>query len=345
MVRRPIEGESMSDSNQQGSQENKRLRATENDPDLGVHVVTEYMFCERAGVIAHESKFKDNGQEIRPVRLGYIPRYDEREIEKKLGLVFMWLLWGVGASVLGIVVCGVLALTVWPLTVLGCWLLLLLTIAGVTYGLVITFQLTSRLSKARGAKPKEPTFNGAGEVPVDWWQLLAAGYEAQLWPDQLSLPEWKLHGSPWRVLVRGETYIPVFLWHSKKRKLHKQHFARMAAYCELLRIAAWGNSPYGVILFSGSTDGIAIPNTEVSRDALADGVRGMRQLLRLIATGPLFANPAKESFCFDCPYAYLKPYSEIPEREGDPKPTLVGTGKSKRHSTCGDRFRWTPPRQ
>ncbi len=277
----------MADSNPQSSPENVRLRATDNDPDLGVHVVTEYLFCERAGVIAHEAGFSDNGQETRSIRLGYLPRYDEREIERKLGIVFMSLLWGTGAAILSMVICGLLALTVWPLAILACWLLLLVTIAGVAYGLVISFLLTARLSEARGAKPLEPAFDGAGKVPVDWWQLLAAGYEAQSWPEPLTAAEWKLSGNPWQVLVRGETYIPVFLWRSKNREPHKQHFARMAAYCELLRLAAWGNSPYGVILYAGTTDGIAIPNSPKAQEALADGVRGMRQLLRLVATGPL----------------------------------------------------------
>ncbi len=275
--------------------DDRRLIANRHDESLGVHVITEFLFCPRAGVIAHESEESDHGQDIRSVRLGYLPRYEQARIAEAIGRITMYLIGGIVCSVLTIGLFGILAFTVSPAFLLVCWLLLVVLIAGLAVGVWALAVLTYRHSQAVGAKPKEPEFDSDRPASVDWWGLIAAGFELRIWPDPLLDNEWKLAGRPWRVLVRGETYIPVFLRNSDNRKLHKQHYARMAAYCELLRRRAGGVSPYGVVLYAGTQDAIAIPNSRSAQRALADGAAGMRRVVPNLKSGLQPESPAE--FC------------------------------------------------
>jgi hypothetical protein len=121
-----------------------RLLAAGNDPDLGVHVVTEFLYCPRAGVITYEEKSDDHGEETRSIRLGYQPKYDLKKIAEEIGRVTMLLLVGIGAVTAGILVAGLLAVTIWPWAIVVCWLLFLALLVGVPYGLWVLLQLTYR---------------------------------------------------------------------------------------------------------------------------------------------------------------------------------------------------------
>lgn len=325
------------------SSQHRRLVATAKDAALGVHTASEFLYCPRAGVISYEAGKHDSGEEVRSIRLGYLPNYDLKRIAAEIGRISLLLVLGIAISAGGIVIAGLLAITVWPAAILICWLLFLVLLVGVPCGLWFLLLLTYRHSQAVGAQPKEPEFDGDGAVPADWWGLIAAGYELRQWPDVLTIPEWKLSGRPWRVLTRGETYVPVFLRRSDRRELFKQHYARVAAYCELLKQSAWGDSPFGVILYAATVDAVAIPHTPVANEALIEGVRGMRHLVQVVASAPMLVEPGSAAACKKCPLGEMTPYSEVPLREGDRKPVLYRHGKKLYHSECGDRFNWTPP--
>ncbi len=332
-----------SEASNRAGNEDRRLVASGHDDPLGVHVITEFLFCPRAGVIAHESEESDRGQDTRPIRLGYLPRYDQARIAEAIGRITMYLIGGVVGGLLSIGLCGILTLTVSPTFLIGCWLLLLVLVVGVATGCWALVVLTHRHSRAAGAKPKEPKFDGDNPTAADWWGLIAAGFELRIWPDPLEDSEWKLAGRPWRVLVRGETYVPVFLRNSDNRKLHKQHFARMAAYCQLLQRQAGGESPFGVILYAKTQDAVAIPNSGAAHRALADGAAGMRRLLPNLKGGLQPEPPADESICRGCPNGAMQVYQEIPQRSEDQPPFLEKSRGKHYHCVCGDRFRATPP--
>jgi hypothetical protein len=78
----------------------------------------------------------------------------------------MLLLAGIGAATAGILVAGLLTLTIWPWAIVVCWLLFLGLLVGVPYGLWVMLQLTYRHAKSVGAKPKEPVFTDGKAVMV-----------------------------------------------------------------------------------------------------------------------------------------------------------------------------------
>ena len=57
--------------------------ARPDDPALGVHVLTEFLFCQRAGLLTWEKREPDPGQERDP-HLNYLPDYFIREITEAL---------------------------------------------------------------------------------------------------------------------------------------------------------------------------------------------------------------------------------------------------------------------
>lgn len=321
----------------------RRLMASRADDPLNVHVVSEYLFCERASVLALESEEADPGLDLRTVRLGYLPRYDERRLEKWLGKATAGLLIGDGLLVSALALCGALAWAGYGWTLLVCWALLALLVGVSCAGLGLLFLLTWRLAAARGAKPTEPDFSGSETCDLGWWSLIAAGYELQQWPDSIMVERWRLSGRPWRVLVRGETAVPVLLSKRGDGRLQKNHFARIAAYCSLVAEQSGMESPFGVVLLAGTTDCVAIRHSAVSQQALADGVVGMRELARLVRTEPMFAKTPSATRCYSCPHGRLAPYREPPVPEGQPEPFLVQLGGKSFQSRCGLRFRWAPP--
>lgn len=321
----------------------QRLAASGKDEHLNVHVVSEYLFCERAGVLAKESQVPDPGLELRTVRLGYLPRYELRQLESWISRITVAMIGGGALSALGMLAGGVAAWwgASWGLVV--CWVLLLTSIIGVVAGLGLLLLLTWRLAQARGAEPMEPDFSEVEAVELPWWSLVAAGYELQQWPDTVTIERWRLTGRPWRVLVRGRTAIPVLLSKRSPGKLQKNHFARIAAYCALLSEQAGIESPFGVVLFYRTTDCTAVKFSSWSLRALADGVVGMRELARLIATERLFARIPDPQHCHACPLGQLKRYQEPSLASGEAPPVAIERKGVKYQSECGYRFQWTPP--
>src|SRR5947209_1200704 len=57
------------------------------DPWLGVHVLTEFVFCPRAGLIELEKETRDEGDESQRepwANLSYVPLYDLSEIDERI---------------------------------------------------------------------------------------------------------------------------------------------------------------------------------------------------------------------------------------------------------------------
>lgn len=319
------------------------LRAGEHDPVLGIHAVTEFMFCPRAGVIAHESEHDDLNALPRSLLLRYLPRYDLTRIEEQIGKLVVVLAIGTGVGLAGLLILGILALAKWPMLVIACWAMLAALVVFVAALLIGVGILVWRRTAALGAPAEEPTFTGAEAVPIAWWGLRAAGWAPRRYPDGLSVAEWKLVGRPWLVLCKGDERAPVFLMRSSKKKLYQQHYARMAGYCELLQRATGCQCRFGLILFVGSYRGLAAPNTTVAQRALVDGVRGARRMVHSIASGLEPAAPANNAICFVCPLGRPKIYRAQNGADTSSQPNLLrGRDGRHYHSACGDRFQWTP---
>lgn len=322
-----------------------RLQACEADDWVSVRTVSQHLFCDRAGVITHEGRHEDLGFEGRPIRLGYLPRYDLREIESMIG---RWLTGAVIVGVAGTLLVAVLCLAAWlidpRLLVIAAAVLLALGVSAVV-ALSVLFLLMWRLTTAKETPPTEPQFTSNAAVMVDWWGLQAAGFELQDWPGTLKNEAWKLAGKPWGVLVRGRQRIPIFFDMSNRVRLEKKHYARLAAYCLMLESEAQVESPFGVILRRGSTTVEAVPNTEEAAGALADGLEGVRKSLVSVAENPLYAAHAPAHLCAACPFGELLAIDELPSPPNGTTLMPVKTKRGPKASVCGVRFQWTPPHE
>ena len=105
------------------------MMAQDNTPWVRVHELTEFMFCQRAGVIAREESKPDSGDELeRAPRLDYLHDYEieliERDLQKTWNRIWQVLTWA-SPVVLAIFILSVALDGRWALVLipLGVWLL------------------------------------------------------------------------------------------------------------------------------------------------------------------------------------------------------------------------------
>lgn len=320
------------------------LRASDADETLGVHDITEFLFCQRAGVISWHEEHDDPNASPRTVLLGYLPKYDLASINEAIGRIVTQMFVAAFGGLIG--VAATLALAYWGSLLLAVMAsaLLLITLAGlIVFQFVCLAILWRRRIQALGATPGEPQFAGDREVAVDWWKMRAAGWTPHRYPEGLHVDEWKLSAKPWLVLFRGNQRIPVFRWKTKSRVPKKQHFARIAGYCALIERATGCESPYGILLYHGKQVGVAIPFSEIAGQAFAHGVRGLRHRLQAFGAGLETPKPRHEGRCWGCPHG--DPIAFLTEgrvEDGADRTRPLAFDRRERHSPCGDRFNWTP---
>lgn len=235
------------------------------EPTIGVHVMTEFIYCPRAGVVASEEGWEDTGEDDRPGRLDFVPNYRLREIEDALQRAINWfgLQLGLGLVVFLVTLFwargGDLRVT-WAL---GGALMILAGLAGKSMLTVV--RLTCQRMQVLSAVPKEPEFTDGKPVWINWWQLRAAGFSASTADWQMADDDARLSGKPFRVLCRGSLRIPVFRQRRPTDRLYRQHFARIAAYCHLIEVSSGKQSPFGIVLRGRSYQCVAIPIGEEAR--------------------------------------------------------------------------------
>ena len=179
---------------------------------------------------------------------------------------------------------------------------------------------------------------------------MKAGFESITYQDTLRDERWKLAGRPWRVLRKGGMRIPVFLMR-RGNKVKFQHIARMAAYCHLIETCEGAESPYGIVLFNGTYDGIAIPNAPGPRKAFHSALVKSRKIINDSIEGKDPEPPSNRQICYYCPNG--RPVSYIPgetehKKMGEPLPVHIIPAFPAGydfHSACGDRFRWVAPHE
>jgi hypothetical protein len=337
-------------TSQPGDLQSPNLDAATGDPRLGVHVLTEFFYCPRAGVVAFESQPDDCGEDERPGRLDYLPRYDLQNIEAALASVLRRLAL-LGVLLLFVAVITTILMTVWGSGIFwagGMFFVLLLIPTGLVTADVI--RLTARRTAALSAVGREPLLGTRDEPePIDWWQLRNAGFTAKRYEDPLHDEHWKLAGRPYLVLCRGDVRIPVFRQHRPQEKVYRQHFARIAAYCHLIERCTGFKSPYGVILFAKTYKGVALRNSPAARKAFHDGLKAARRIARESRVGSE-PPPPDAHICLQCPIGkpvvYRAGVTESVSTGGVlPVRGAIGPDKKLYHSRCGDRFRWLPPHE
>lgn len=321
--------------------------AQPDDPPLGVHVLTEFIFCQRAGLLTWEQRESDSGDDRDP-HLNYLPDYFVREITEALEevtqRVWCFLTWApVAMSVIGIV--G------WSVS----WILAACLAIGAATTLPIfwrdvsaMWKLNERRNLARQPGGAEPRLDLSSPQEVNWWAMQQAGFEPIRLNGELNDPRTRLSGKPWAILQRADTRIPVFLRRSSDRRLFPQHFARIAAYCHLIATCERARAPYGIILFADTYDGIAIPVDESSGQELERGLELARRLIRSKRERRADPGPAQDANpCIDCPLGRPRDYHQGETELVIDEITLAAHVTNDINgkpcvSDCGTRYRWVP---
>ncbi len=352
------------------------MKAHPKDPWIGVNMLTEFIFCARAGLLEHEQQADDDGEENsnETVHVGFMPKWElhaiERALNERADQVKVQLAklsaYLKGMAIASIPIClfgGIVAIikseVFWLVAGVALCLIGSVALAVSVLSAVVRLrgeigELDALRHKALSSIPHEPNPMRTENQGANWWSLSKAGFESIVYKDPLRDESWRLAGRPWRVLRRGSLRIPVFkkrrtAW-GEGRRLYRQHYARIAAYCRLIERCEGAESPYGIVLFDdGTYNGIAI-----SKDAagtwvpLRDGLPTARQVIRQsVEKNEDPSEPYSHRICLHCPWG--KPFvidggDNKNVRYGEPLPVFGVTGSDSRsyHSACGDRFRWTP---
>jgi hypothetical protein len=331
-------------------------------PWIGVHVLSQFVFCPRAGLIEYEQQAEDEGEEAVDTagpRLDFVPEFEPQLLEQQLGARLDRLkrdakIVGSGAALaaLGLLIATTVS---WSHSEMAGFVIMLLGVGGLVVGAGLAVEsfnkyslVRQRLAEWQRAIPAEPDPLVHTPQTVHWFSLLKAGYESAPVREALRDPRLQLAGKPWRMLRRGNARIPVFrIRPGKSVKIYPKHRARVAAYSHLLEVGERQRSPFGIVLFPGRYDGVAIRNDPYNRKVFDDG---RRLAQHTIAAAQRNVDPAApdRNLCRSCPLGRPRVAGRREAlRWGQPLPPYPFRGVDDRnyHSDCGDRFRWTPPHE
>ena len=320
---------------------------------LGVHVVSEQIFCPRAMLSTQAESVEDVGQERSILRLDYTPSYEIAELEQKLAAQAT-LLWQLTAAVATFAVLGfLLTLVHWSFFWAGlfaaaipAWLFL--------QEMRTTWRLLQDQSAVARAKPIEPSELVPQDESVNWWSLRAAGFVSHPVDEMLVDEELGIRGRPWRILRRGPLAIPVYVRNGSD-ELRPQQRARIAAYCHLIRVNEHAESPLGIVLDRGTFAGLAV---KPSAEDFQRIKRALRQIPRILTDwltiGSIPSPPMESNYapCWRCPHGKPRLYEpEVTETTCYGRKVAMFRTKTDQqqgkifHSRCGDHFGWIPPHE
>ena len=206
---------------------------------IGVHVLSEHVFCPRAALIASEAG-DDAGDEEPKLgpRLDLFEDYDEHRFTEALhqrwGEMRLWLTLMAPAILIVLLVCGFYSLLAGAILSLP----ILILLAKCWETLTHIIGLVRERARYRAAATVEIDLAPTEIKRLSWWSLRKAGFDCTKPVDALSDPEGELNGKPWRILRKGNTIaVPVIRRHQGSSDWGPQHEVRIAAYCDLIEKA------------------------------------------------------------------------------------------------------------
>lgn len=319
---------------------------------LSVHALGQYVFCVRSAILAAETG--DQRDIDDPLsRFTYLPNFDRERIEEmlsaKITQLAFFLLYGVCLAVL--MKMGLAEQNRWvfyPSLIaflgLACWSLDIL---------VRIFDLALRRRAAIRAEAREPEPTITEIEPVNWWSMLAAGFEPARCQQPFQHPELPLEGAPWRVFERDSRRIPVIKSGShqlgvRRGELFPKHQVRLVAYALLLEATSHIEVPYGLVFPVDSPHGLAFPITDELRGRCLNLLAEFDQTLvhsQQQDSQPTL--PENRNRCSGCDYG--KPIPTTPKeidndlKAGRQLVVLQSQEGNLYRCQCADRFGSAPP--
>lgn len=319
-------------------QNTSRMVARGNDPWISVSLLSEHLYCPRAGVIQHELPEENFEDKFRLFHLGRRRRtfYDLRQIGRALkrciGFFVVFVVAAIASYIFGDLKYEAAAKQFGPHPPLTpeMWIPVLIALALMLPALfclvrfIEIFLLNYIPARLAGSGVPDPLHQESQQVK--WWKFINAGFRLVNPQDQYRDEQWHLVGNPWRILVKGDLRIPVFRRRpshgTSGAQLYRQHYGRMAAYCHLIEKCEGAWSPYGIVLQADSYKAQTVPYQPGSRKVFHDGLVDARQTLKLLPQRAP-AVPSNTQVCLLCPHSRRDPLSG--------------------YSVCGQRFSWNPP--
>ncbi len=315
---------------------------------LGVHAVSEFVFCPRAGLLARESTPVDTGEDEPPLgpRLDGFHDYHEQrfteEIHAAWGNVRLWMTGLAPALLLVFVVWR--TVSPWGGLVASLPALYLISRLWDTGLAIVTLLRERAVLRAAPATPVDLAPRKITEA--NWWTLRKAGFDCVLLRD--AHRDEVLVGKPWRLLIKDAQWqIPVIRKHRGERTWGPQHLVRAAAYCRLVERCEGGRAPFALLMFADSYEGVVIPNLPEHQRQLDRAVQDFDRALELSDRGQAIPPAPVDDRCLGCPWGQPRPFDERAVLNGRAVTPLKieGIARGEWHCPCGDKFRWTPPHE
>ena len=332
---------------------------------LGVHTLSEFVFCPRAGVISQELNNNDSGVDTGFVDLSYSPDYDivlAKQQFSQIGKRFEKFSFGLLGATLTTAILGT---AIKPFLGILCLLIIVPTVLFFLPRLYRDFLSYRHLRKQIALYDQEnkrlPDLKDPATETIPWYSLLKS-CDVEKCHDLLKDEELGIEGKPWKLLHCGNVCLPVFFCRKPVAAsesendpvawLKKQHSVRMKAYCHLIEKNTGKHSSCGIIVFAGMMDAVAIKfwNNEAAQRQLDDALEIARADLEEFERSEKVGVPA-EYLCHQCHLGRPKNYRLEPgvaRRDGiEIRAKLhkakVDGKKRTLHSVCGDLYQWTPP--
>lgn len=324
-----------------------------NTPMIGVHSLSEFEFCPRAGIISFGEQSDDPGMERSVSHLDYLPFYELKKLDEEFDRILLRIKIKSAIGLIFLLFAGV------GYVLSAFWLSFLILIF---LGL-LAVQFTKDLKRAweldsiRNQFIKAPALRLNLENPmpeyVDWRSLLKGNFDIHKNTDVYHDQKLNIRGRPRKILKRGNLWIPVFFASRKPKprrensdlpqhQVYQQHYVRIAAYCRLIEANTDFQSPFGIVVFARDYRAIAIKNNRQCREAMERSLTRAREFLNHPNHNRTAAKPSSTALCFGCHYG-----RPIPHRPGESELIHLGTVVEARshiaqhdhvHSHCGDMF-------
>ncbi len=319
------------------------LEAADDDPEVTASTIAEYTFCPRAGILTHEGGFSDPEEELPSSAL--LPWYKREAIEE----AYIHAVYTLFAMPVGLVVTFVIVTLMMRGHALYFPAVLLLVAIWLFFAVKAFWNwrdIGHRRLAALLATECNPVPGKNAFQPVDWWGLLLAGYEVRRLEDPLKDERWKLSGKPRRILDKGTMSIPVHRIRKPEGPILPQHIVRVMAHCHLIERTEGADSPFAVILFGNTYQGMTVPNTAENRARFYTALERARAAIIASDNGERQPpEPITGNACSACHFGHPRPVAleDKTMRYGEPlDPVLLHNGSKVFHCDCGDRFHWKP---